>query len=148
MTGVKVVKPSNCSVSGGELTTAALTAQVIMDPTAGSTAAFTRFSPENAATGFMTIEFTGALCPLAEDTGTLKGNVCGEAVHTNAGGTGFEPNKTGTLTSTTIVVIGNAHDITANSAAKPCGQTLNGAAAQVSGAVDTTLASGKPFGAD
>jgi hypothetical protein len=147
-TGVKVVKPANCTVSGGELTTNKLTDKQIMDPTAGSTTVFDRFFPEVAANGLMAVEFTGATCALAEVSGTVKGSVCGESVHTNAAGTGFEPNKTGTLTKVQTTLFGSAQQTTGNSTAKPCALTFGAAAAQFTGAVDSSLASGKPYGAD
>jgi hypothetical protein len=96
LTGVKVLKPSTkCSVknvggTSGEITTAALTAEVIMDPTAGSTVMFTRLFPETAGGAFVTVEFSGSECPLSEASASVKGAACGEAVHTNAGGTGYE----------------------------------------------------------
>jgi hypothetical protein len=151
MTGVKVVKPSNCSVPGGELTTSPFTGEVIMDPTAGSTVMFTRLFPEKAETGFNTVEFSGALCPLAEDSATLKGSVCGEAVHTNAGGTGYESNLTDGIKPVTILLVGSAQQATGDSTAKPCAMTFNGAAAQMTGAIDFELAgtnAGKGYGAD
>jgi hypothetical protein len=143
-TGVKVLKPANCSVAGEELTTAALTDKVKMDKkVAGSTTVFDEFFPENATTGFITIEFQGSLCALAEDTGTVKGTACGESVHTNAAGTGFEPNKTGTLTTTQSLAFGSAQQTTGE-----CALTFNGATAQLTGAVDNELESDKPFGSD
>jgi hypothetical protein len=143
-TGVKVLKPANCSVAGEELTTAALTDKVKMDKkVAGSTTVFDEFFPETAATGFFTIELQGSLCSLAEDTGTIKGTACGESSHTNAAGTGFEPNKTGTLTKVQSLVFGSAQQTTGE-----CALTFNGATAQLTGAVDNELASGKPFGSD
>jgi hypothetical protein len=143
-TGVKVVKPSNCSVAGGELTTNALTDEVIMDPSNKTTGpVFDKFFPEVAANGFFTIEFVGTLCPLAEDTGTLKGSLCGESVHTNAKGTGFEANKTGTLTKVQTLLFGSAQQTTGG-----CAFTFNSAAVQLTGAVDNSLVSEKPFGSD
>jgi hypothetical protein len=145
-TGVKVVKPANCSVAGGELTTSQLTDEVIMDTTEGSTVVFDRFFPEVAANGLLTVEFLGALCVLAESSATVKGNACGETVHTNAGGTGYEPNKTGTLTKVQTLLYGSAQQATGG-----CSLTFGGEPAQLAGAVDYELSganAGKPFGAD
>ena len=150
-TGVKVVKPTNCEVPGGELTTKQLTAEVIMDPTAGSTVMFTRLFPETAATGVITVEFAGVKCPLAEDSATVKGAACGEAVHTNAGGTGYEANLTDGIKPVTILLLGSAQQTTGNSTAKPCALTFGTVAAQLTGAVDFELAgtnAGKSYGAD
>jgi hypothetical protein len=145
-TGVKVVEPSNCSVGGAahELTTRELTGQIIMDPSNKTTGPiYDKFSPEKAETGFITIEFAGALCPLAEDTGTLKGTTCGESVNNNLSA----PNKTGTLTKVQTLLFGSAQQTTGG-----CALTFNGAAAQLSGAIDNELVDffthGKPFGAD
>jgi hypothetical protein len=140
-TGVKVVEPTNCSVAGGELTTAALTDQVIMAPTGGGVV-WDHFFPENAATSFITIEFSGALCAIAEDSGTVKGGACGESAHTNGGGTGYEANKTGTLTKVQTVFGGTAEG------GSECELKFGTAAAHLSGAVDLDLASSKPFGSD
>jgi hypothetical protein len=141
-TGVKVVKPANCSVAGGEITTALVTDQVIMDTkVAGSTSVLDRFSAEEGV--WDSVELQGALCPLAENTAALKGTLCGEFTHTNAAGTGFEPTKTGTLTKVQTLLFGEAQQKTAG-----CALTTGGAAATVTGAVDFELGSTKPFGAD
>jgi hypothetical protein len=149
-TAVKVVKPANCEVGGPthDLTSMALTDEVIMDPTVGSTVVFDRFVPELAANAFIGITFEGPLCALSGSTIPVKGTVCGEAVHTNAAGTGFEPNKTGTLTKVQTLLLGSAQQTTGNSAAKPCALTAFTKSAQITGAVDFELESGKPFGAD
>ncbi|HKZ12406.1 MAG TPA: hypothetical protein VJL81_01030 [Solirubrobacterales bacterium] len=156
-TGVKVLKPSTkCSVKNtggelGEITTAALTDEVIMDPTVGSTVVFDRFFPEVAGGAFVTIEFSGAECPLNEAAAAVKGSACGEAVHTNAGGTGYEANKTGELKVVQTLLFGSAQQSTGNSTAKPCALTLGSKAAQIAGAVDNKLAGtnvGKAFGDD
>ena len=148
ITGVKVIKPENCEVPGGELTTNGVTDEVIMDTTAGSTVVFDRLFPEVAANGFLPIEFIGAKCALGGNEATVKGTVCGESVHTNAGGTAFESNKTGTLTKVQTLLFGAAQQATGNSTAKPCALTFGKEPAQLTGAVDYSLASGKPFGAD
>jgi hypothetical protein len=154
---VKVLKPSTkCSVknvggTSGEITTEALTDEVIMDPTAGSTAVFDRFVPEVSGGAFVTIEFTGAECPLNEASAAVKGSACGEAVHTNAGGTGYEANKTGELKVIQTLLLGAAQQTTGNSTAKPCALTLGTKTAGIAGAVDNKLAVtnvGKAFGDD
>ncbi|HKZ12404.1 MAG TPA: hypothetical protein VJL81_01020 [Solirubrobacterales bacterium] len=155
-TGVKVLKPSKCSVRNtggvnGEITTAALTDEVIMDPTVGSTAVFDRFFPEVAGAAWATLEFTGAECPLSEIAAAVKGSVCGEAAHTNEKGTAYEPNKTGELKVVQALLFGAAQQSTGNSTAKPCALTLGTNGVQIAGAVDNRLAVtniGKAFGAD
>lgn len=144
-TGVKVVKPANCSVAGGELTTNQLTGEVIMDPNVGSNVVYDKFFPEFGSK-FVTIEFLGALCPLAESSAAVEGTVCGESVHTNASGTGYELNNTGTLTKVQTLLFGEAQQITGG-----CFLRFGVIAAQLSGAIDYELSganAGKPFGAD
>jgi hypothetical protein len=142
-TGVKVVKPANCELM--EITTNPLTDEVIMDPSNKTTGpVYDKFFPEVAANGWFTFEFTGPLCSLEEDTGTLKGTACGESAHTNGFATGFEANKTGTLTKVQTLAFGNSSQQTTGG----CALTFNGAAALLSGAIDTELTSGKPFGSD
>lgn len=153
-TNVKVEKPAGCQVGGAthEITTSRLTDEVIMDPTAGSTTVFDRFFTDRNAKGeeeaVDIVTFEGAECPLAEAAVPLKGTFCGEFVHTNSMGTGFEPSKTGTLTRIQTLLFGAAQQSTANRIAKPCALTIAGNPAQITGAVDFELESGKPFGAD
>jgi hypothetical protein len=98
-TGVKVVKPDGCKVPGEELTTRALTDEVFMDQQfAESTNVFDKFFTDpvgGVAQPFITIFFEGADCALAGNSALVFGSACGEAVHTNATGTGWEPNNTG-----------------------------------------------------
>ena len=94
-TGVTVTEPANCTVHSagqpdGTVVTNALTDEVIMDPTAGSTAVFDKFFPESGST-FVTLEFTGATCVFAELDVTVEGTATGQAVH----GSNDEPSKTG-----------------------------------------------------
>jgi hypothetical protein len=143
-TGV-TVEPSTCSVPGGTLTTAALKDKVEMDATSGSTVVFDKFSPVSGTT-FVTVKLEGASCPLAGVEAPVKGSAAGEAVHTNAGGTGFESNKTGTLTKVQTLLFGSAQQTTGGGSL-----TLGTAAATLSGAVDNSLSGalkGSPFGAD
>jgi hypothetical protein len=151
LTSVQVVKPAHCEVGGPthEITTTALTDEVIMDPTAGSTVVFDRFFPETPANGIMHFSFEGPECALTESIATVKGSFCGESVHTNA--TGFAPNTTGTLTITQTLLFGPAQQTTGHSTAKPCAATVGSSTAQLSGAVDFELSganAGKPSGAD
>ena len=151
-TGVKVVEPANCEVGGvnHELTTAALTDEVIMDATAGSTVVFDKFFPETPTT-FVTVTFEGALCSIKGESAPVKGTACGEAVHTT--GIEKEPwaaNKTGTLTKVQTLLFGSAQQTTGG-----CALTLGKESALVTGAVDNELNgsvnaanAGKPFGAD
>ncbi|HKZ12685.1 MAG TPA: hypothetical protein VJL81_02455 [Solirubrobacterales bacterium] len=146
MTSTELTEPANCSV-GSEKTSNLLTDTVIMDPTAGSTTVFDKFFTHNAEAGsFFTLEFSGALCPIAENSASVKGTLCGEMVHTTAGGTGYDPNNTGTLTKVQTLLFGAAQQTTAN-----CKLTFAGRTAQITGAVDFELSganAGKPFGAD
>lgn len=152
LTGVKVVKPSTkCSVknvggTSGEITTEKITAQAVMDSTVGSTVMFTRLVPETAGGAFATIEFGGAECPLNEASAPVKGSACGEAVHTNAGGTGYETNLTDGIKPVTILLLGAAQQTTGG-----CALTLGTKAAQLGGAIDFELAganAGKGYGFD
>ncbi|HKZ12405.1 MAG TPA: hypothetical protein VJL81_01025 [Solirubrobacterales bacterium] len=161
-TGVKVLKPApgKCSVKNtggelGEITTAALTDEVIMDtvidkgPPEVKTVlptVFDKFFPEVAGGAFVTLEFSGAECPLNEAAASVKGSACGEAVHTNEKGTAYEPNKTGELKVVQTLLFGAAQQSTGG-----CALTLGTKAAQIAGAVDNSLAGtnvGKAFGDD
>jgi hypothetical protein len=138
-TGVTVAEPANCTVVGGELTTAALVDNIIMDPTSGSTTVFDKFAPASGTT-FVSVTFAGTKCTIAEETAAVKGTACGEAVHTLTPGT-FSAIPTGTLFATQSLLFGSSQQTTGG-----CALTLGTAAATLSGAVDNTLASGKPFG--
>jgi hypothetical protein len=147
-TGVSVVEPKGCSVGGvnHELSTEALTDEVIMDPTAGSTTVFDKFFPETSGGAFVTITFEGAECVIAGTPVPVKGTACGEAVHTNTAGTGYEPNHTGTLTKVQTLLFGSGQQTTGG-----CELKLGNEKAQLAGAVDNELSgsnAGKPFGAD
>jgi hypothetical protein len=140
-TGVKVLKPSTkCGVKNvggtlGTLTTEALTDQVIMDPTAGSTTVFDKFSPEVSGGAFVTIEFAGAECPLNEASAPVKGTACGES-----------PNKTGVLLATQQLTFGASQQTTGG-----CALTLGTKAAGLAGSVDNVLSGtnvGVKFGSD
>jgi len=148
-TGVTVVEPGHCTVGNvggtqGEVTTEALTSEVIMDPSGGS-AVLAKGFPE-VAPNIVTIEFKGAECAISGAPVAVKGNICAESVHTNAAGTGFEPNVTGTLTKVRIGLAGSAQQTTGG-----CELKLGNEKAQASGATDHELSganAGKPFGAD
>jgi hypothetical protein len=144
-TGVKVVKPAGCSVPGGEITTEKLTDQVSMDTkVAGSTSVLDKFFTEGGP--WDTVALAGAECPLAEISTPLNGTLCGEFAHTNSAGTGFEPNKTGTLTKVQTLVFGKAQQETGG-----CALTTGKAAATITGSVDFSLSGinvGKPWGVD
>jgi hypothetical protein len=155
-TGVKVLKPSTaCTVGNvkesgsGVVTTEALTDQVIMDPTSGSTAVLDKFSPEVSGGAFVTIEFGGATCPLKEDSAPVKGTACGEAVHTAENAKHeivYSPNVTGELSVIQTALFGATQQTTGG-----CALTLGTKAAGLAGAVDNTLAVtnvGKKWGAD
>jgi hypothetical protein len=155
-TGVKVFKPSTKCTAGtvghsssGELTTEALTDEVIMDATAGSTTVFDKFFPEVAGGAIFTIEFGGAECPLAGDSSAVKGSFCGEAVHTLTAGT-YSEIPTGTLFSDQTLTFGKAQQETGG-----CTVEFGKKDITLDGAVDNTLAGTviaankeKPFGAD
>jgi hypothetical protein len=144
-TGVKVVKPAGCKVPGEELTTGALTDEVIMDPTAGSTVTFDKFFTDpvgGVAQPFITISFEGAECALAGNSAPVNGSACGEAKSNNL----TTANVTGTLTKVQTLLFGSAQQTTGG-----CALTFGKAAAQLTGAVDNKLSganAGKPFGAD
>jgi hypothetical protein len=152
-TSVKVLKPSTkCTVGNvgrawsGEITTSELTGKVIMDPTAGSTAVFDKFTPEVEGGAFATIEFLGPECSLSEDATSVKGSACGEAVHTNAGGTGFEASKTGELRVVQSLFFGKTLQETGG-----CTLEFGKKDAFLDGAIDFELSGfneGEPFGAD
>jgi hypothetical protein len=142
-TNVKVLKPENCEVGNAshDLTTSALTDTVRMDKTTGSTAVYDEFFPEVAANGFVKITFSGAKCALAEDSSTVKGNACGEAVHTS--GTSFVANKTGELKFVQSLLFGEAQQKTFG-----CTLEFGGEDAFLDGAVDNELENGFAFGSD
>lgn len=77
---VTVVKPANCTVPGGSITTNALKDKVIMDPTAASSTVFDKFEPVTGTT-FVEIEFGGELCALEGLVAPVAGTVTGEASH-------------------------------------------------------------------
>jgi hypothetical protein len=141
-TGVSVLKPSTkCTVgnvgkaSSKELTTEALTDQVIMDPTSGSKTVFDKFSPETSGGAFVTIEFGGAECPLNEASAPVKGNACGQS-----------PNATGVLLATQTLTFGATQQTTGG-----CALTLGTKAAGLAGSIDNSLAGtnvGSTFGSD
>lgn len=84
-TGVTVKMPPNCTVhspgsAGGTVVTKALTDQVIMDPTAGSTAVFDKFFPETG-TVIAELEFTGATCIFDGTVWQVNGTLTGQFVH-------------------------------------------------------------------
>jgi hypothetical protein len=81
-TGVKVVKPTGCSVAT-ELTTNPLTDKLIMDKTAGSTSTFDEFFTDKKKEGekevevpFIEITLTGT-CAIAGTPFPVKGTVTG-----------------------------------------------------------------------
>jgi hypothetical protein len=139
------VEPATCSVAGGTLTTNALTGEVIMDATSGSTVVFGKLFPETGTT-LATIKLEGSECPFAGVEAPLSGTACGELVHTNAAGTGFEPNKTGTLTKVQTLLFGESQQTTGG-----CALTVGKSAAQLTLSLSITPSGviiGKPFGAD
>jgi hypothetical protein len=90
VTSAAVQKPAKCTVHSpgspsGTLETAAMTGEVIMDPTAGSTAVLVKFFPQSG-TKWMELEFGGAECALNEDSAPLKGTFTAQMVHEGAGG--------------------------------------------------------------
>jgi hypothetical protein len=144
-TGV-TVDPSTCSVPGGKLTTTALKDEVIDDTKVeGSKVVFDKFSPASGTT-FVEVTLEGAECPFNEVTAPVTGTATGEAVKTNAAGTGFESIPTGTLRSTQTLLFGTAQQATGGGELK-----LGKAEAQLTGAVDNVLSGpnqGHAFGAD
>jgi hypothetical protein len=79
-TGVTFTTPSTCSVTGGSITTAAMKANVIMDPSGGE-ATFLEFVPASGAT-FFELPISGAACPLAGNTVKFKGSFVGRSKNT------------------------------------------------------------------
>jgi hypothetical protein len=134
LTGVSVVQPPKCVMGGPshELTTVPLTSD--------STATGTKYFPESGTT-FAEVQFEGPECPLSEVVAPITGSACGESVHTNAAGTGFESSKGSTLTRVRTIL----------SKAGGCELRLGKSTAQVSGAGDSELSginTGRPWGAD
>jgi hypothetical protein len=78
-TGV-TVEPATCKVPGGSLTTAALTDQIIMDPS-GGTATFDNFFPESGTT-FLTVKLEGSECPFNGISAPVTGTVTGRTSNT------------------------------------------------------------------
>src|SRR4029077_8347084 len=100
MTSVKVKKPLGCTVNSpgepaGTVATKKLTDEVIMDPTAGSTAVFDSFFPE-AGTTLFELEFKGEFCVLKAVEFPVSGTLAGETVHA-VGAERDIPTKTGEL---------------------------------------------------
>jgi hypothetical protein len=79
-TGVTFTTPSTCAVTGGSITTTALKANVIMDPSGGE-ATFVSFAPASGTT-FAEIPISGASCPLAGNTVKVKGIATGRSNNT------------------------------------------------------------------
>ena len=140
-TNVTVIEPKNCTVNGGEITTAPLTDTVIMDPTAGSKTVYDKFFPEAAGGAFVTIKMAGELCSIKGAEAPVKGTACGEAVHTVEGK--FVENLTGENRVVQTLLFGEPQQTTGG-----CELKLGNAAAQLTGAVDNELASKKAFGSD
>lgn len=147
-TGV-TVDPSTCAVPGGKVVTRELTDEVIMDPSNPAGPVFDKFFPQNTENVFVEIEFeesgTGE-CPLAGAVAPVKGTATGEAVKTNAAGTGFESVPTGTLRKTQTLLFGSAQQETGGGHL-----TLGKKEAQLTGAVDNKLSGvnkNHAFGAD
>jgi hypothetical protein len=144
-TEVSVDKPLLCHLPS-DLTTEALTDEVIMDPTAGSNTVADKFFPEVAGGAFITITFEGAECPVAGTPVPVKGTACGESVHTNTAGSAFEMNLTGELKTPQTLLFGETQQATFG-----CELKLGNEKAFLFGAVDNVLAganAGKAFGAD
>lgn len=81
-TGVKVVKPANCTAGNvfgipGTLATEALVDKVMMDPSNASGPVFDRLSPSFGPV-LAEVEFHGAKCALAELEVPLEGRLNGE----------------------------------------------------------------------
>jgi hypothetical protein len=79
-TGVTFTTPSTCAVTGGSITTAAMKANVIMDPSGGE-ATFLEFVPASGTT-FFELPISGASCPLAGNTVKFKGSFVGRSNNT------------------------------------------------------------------
>ena len=148
-TGV-TVEPSTCSVPGGTLTSNALKGHIDMDTKVKeSTAVIGTLFPASG-TVIVEVPLEGASCPFAGITAPVKGTVCGETVHTNAGGSAFEGERTGTLTKVHTMLFGSAQQTTGE-----CALTLGTAPAVFTGAVDSVLNGAvsvgnkeKPYGED
>jgi len=143
-TGVKVVEPANCEVGGlnHELTTEALTVEVIMDPRGGS-AVFDKYVSET--TTWFTVKFEGALCSLKGESAPVKGTACGEAAHTveepkESGTVVFKPTATGTLTKVQTLLFGEAQQKTGNTEKLiNCALTLGKESVFITGPVENEL---------
>jgi hypothetical protein len=117
-TEVEVLKPENCEVVGKQLTTKALTDEVIMDPGGGG-AVFDRFVPEIPVNGIFAIQF-GGKCAISENTAVMKGAACGEAVHTNtATPPAFVASATGENRAVQSLRFGEPQQKTGNSEKSP-----------------------------
>jgi len=73
-TGVTVVKPKNCTVPGGDLTTNALKTTLLEDPS--STHGFDLFEPASG-TEFVNVTLAGGTCTVAGSY-PIKGSIAGE----------------------------------------------------------------------
>jgi hypothetical protein len=133
------VDPSTCSVnspgqSAGTIQTKPLVDKIIMDPIAGSTVIFDKFSPASGTT-FAEIELTGASCPFSELSAKITGTLTGESL-----------DPTGHLTVDQLFVFGSTQQTTGGGSLK-----LGTATAVLSGVINTFLGGinfGWAFGAD
>lgn len=154
-TGVTVDKPLHCTVSSpgepdGTVTTKALTDEVIMDPTVGSTAVFDKFFPETG-TKFVELEFEsepGAECTLEGLNVPVEGTLTGEAVHETATVTDI-PTETGELYRNQGVTFSESLQKTGGGLLYLSGNKAK--PAYLDGTADNELdgaRAGEPFGAD
>lgn len=133
-TGVKVVKPANCTAGNpgkttGTITTNALKDQVIMDPKSASGPVFDKFTP-TSGTKLAEIEFQGATCALGEVSVGLQGSAGGEF-----------SNATGVDVAEPTLTFGSSQQTTSESSL-----TLGTAAATLAGKATEAL-SGENAGA-
>jgi hypothetical protein len=99
VTSAAVPAPPKCTVHSpgspsGTLETGAMRGEVIMDPTAGSTAVLVKFFPETG-TKWMELTFEGAECALSGATVSMNGTFTAQLVHEGAGGEKDVATKTG-----------------------------------------------------
>jgi hypothetical protein len=78
-TGVTVVKPANCSVEGGTITTKPLKSELYSESTETNTV-YDKFEPVTVGGNFATIPITGASCSVAGNR-VVKGSVFGRATN-------------------------------------------------------------------
>jgi hypothetical protein len=128
LTGVTFTTPSTCSVTGGSITTAAMKANVIMDPSGGE-ATFLEFVPASGTT-FFELPISGATCPLAGNTVKFKGSFTARS------------NKTGVEVAEQPLVFSAAEQATGGGSF-----TVGAEAATLTGTMIAKLTAGGVYGA-